>query len=64
MTRNRIAIALLATLILGAHLALWSSDKVPREAKLRLTLLNAAGWGIILLPAVGVAMWARAHRRK
>lgn len=57
-------LTLLAALVIGAHVALWSSPRVPAETKLRLTLLNAAGWGVVLLPAAGVAMWARAHRRR
>ena len=62
--RHRIGVAVLLTLIVAAHAALWASPHVPPETKLRLTLLNAAGWSVVLLPAIGVAFWARAHRRR
>lgn len=62
--RHRIGVAVLLILVLAAHAALWSSPHVPDETKLRLTLLNVVGWGVVLLPALGVALWARAHRRK
>lgn len=61
MTQNRIALILLATLIIGGHIAMWTSN-MPKDLALKLTLINAAGWAIILLPAYGVAMWARAQR--
>lgn len=63
MRRTLIALAVLVTLIVAAHVALWQSD-APHEAKLRLTLLNAAVWAVILLPALGVGMWLRAHRMR
>jgi hypothetical protein len=62
--RHRIGVAVLLTVIVGAHAALWASPHVPAETRARLTLLNAAGWGVVLLPAIGVALWARAHRRR
>jgi hypothetical protein len=52
----------MAALVIGGHIAMWNSDRMDREQKLRLTLINATGWGIVILPAFGVAMWARAHR--
>lgn len=63
-SRTVAALILLTALVTGAHVALWASPRVPAEAKLRLTILNAAGWGVVLLPAAGVAAWARAHRRR
>ena len=51
----------MAALVVGAHVALWLRGEMPVEQKLRLTLLNAAGWAIVLLPAYGVARWARLH---
>ena len=57
----RIYIICLITLIVGAHIAMWTSD-MPRDLALRLTLINAAGWAIILLPAWGVAKWAAAKQ--
>jgi len=61
MRRTLIAMSVLVTLIVAAHVALWLSD-APHEAKLRLTLLNAAVWAVILLPALGVGLWLRAHK--
>lgn len=58
-----IAIGALLALIVGAHVALWLSD-APFEAKLRLTILNALGWAVILLPALGVSLWLKAHRQR
>ena len=58
-----VAIGALLALIVGAHLALWLSD-APFEAKLRLTILNALGWSAILLPALGVSLWLKAHRHR
>ncbi|SEW46149.1 hypothetical protein SAMN04488515_3455 [Cognatiyoonia koreensis] len=61
MTLHRIALTLLATLIVGGHIAMWTSD-MPKDLALKLTLINAAGWGIVLIPAYGVSRWARAQR--
>ena len=58
-----VAIGALLALIVGAHIALWRSD-APFEAKLRLTILNALGWAVILLPALGVSLWLKAHRHQ
>lgn len=60
----RIAIALLLTGIVAAHIGLWSDPDIPRAAKLRLTTLNALTWAVILLPAWGVSLWLRAKTRK
>jgi hypothetical protein len=57
----RIWIACLLILIALAHIALWTSD-MPRDIALRLTLINAAGWAVILLPAWAVSKWAAAHK--
>lgn len=62
MTLQRTAIALLLLLIIGGHIAMWTSD-MPRELALKLTLINAAGWAVVLLPAYGVARWAAIKRR-
>jgi len=59
----RIYITVLITIIIGAHIAMWASD-MPRDLALRLTLINAAGWAVILLPAWGVAKWAEARTRR
>jgi hypothetical protein len=57
----RIYVTLLILLIVGAHIALWTSD-MPRDLALKLTLINAAGWTVILLPAWAVSKWAAAHK--
>ena len=54
--------ALLVSVIVAGHVALWLSDQ-PFDTKLRLTLINAAVWAVILLPAVGVMLWLRTHQR-
>lgn len=54
--------ALLVSVIIAGHVALWASDQ-SFDAKLRLTLINAAIWAVILLPAVGVMLWLRTHQR-
>ncbi|KQB96717.1 phenylalanyl-tRNA synthetase subunit beta [Loktanella sp. 1ANDIMAR09] len=59
----RFYITFLVLFIAGAHIAMWTSD-MPRDLALRLTLINAAGWGVILIPAWLVSKWAAAHRRK
>ena len=53
----------MVALVVGGHVAMWFSDRIPAEEKLRWTLINAGVWAVVLLPAVGVAMWARQHRR-
>ncbi len=60
---SRLRWILLISVIVGAHIAMWLSPNTTPEAALRLTLTNAAIWAVILLPAVGVSMWAKAHRR-
>lgn len=57
------ALALLATIVAG-HVALWLSPRMDAADKLRLTLMNAGIWAVVLLPAVGVEMWARTHGRR
>lgn len=56
-------LACLLVVIIGAHLALWSSD-IPRALAWRLTAINAAAWAVILLPAYAVGKWAAAHQRR
>ena len=62
MTLQRIAITLLIVVVIGGHIAMWTSD-MPRDLALKLTLINAAGWAVVLLPAYGVAKWAAAKSR-
>lgn len=59
----RLYIIFLLVLIIAAHIALWSSD-MPRDLALRLTLINAGAWAVILLPAWAVSRWAAAHKRR
>jgi hypothetical protein len=59
----RIYVICLITVIVGAHVAMWTSD-MPRDLAWRLTVINAAGWAVILIPAWAVSKWAAAHQRK
>lgn len=59
---NRVRWYLLLAAIAGGHVALWLSPRVDPEAALRLTLINAAIWAVVLLPALGVTQWRRLHR--
>ena len=61
MTLQRFALLLLLTAIIGAHIAMWTST-MPKDLALKLTLLNAAGWAVVLIPAWLVAKWAKTHR--
>jgi len=63
MRKTLIRFGLLLTLVIGAHVALWQSG-APQDMKLRLTLINAAAWAVILLPAIGVGLWLKAHRQR
>jgi len=59
----RIYVIFLIILIVGAHIAMWTSD-MPRDLALRLTVINAAGWAVILIPVWLVSKWAQAHAGK
>ena len=59
----RAMVAALLTLIIVAHIGLWRDPDIPLEAKQRLTLLNAAGWAVILIPAWAVSQWLKARTR-
>ena len=52
-------VTIVVVFVVGGHIALWLSD-APYEMKLRLTLLNAAGWAAVILPAIGVSLWLKA----
>ena len=54
--------SLVAILVVGGHIAMWLSD-MPRDLALRLTLLNAAGWAAVILPAFAVSRWLKAKTR-
>ena len=59
----RLYVTLLILVIVGGHIAMWTSD-MPRDLALRLTLINAAGWAVILIPAWLVSKWASAHQKR
>ena len=59
---TRLRWILLIALIVAGHVAMWLSPNTTPEQALRLTLMNAAIWSVILLPAIGVTMWARTHK--
>lgn len=59
--QNRIGLIVLLGFILGGHALLWASPNVPTDAKLRLTLINALGWGVVLIPAWAVGKWLETH---
>ncbi|QBF33524.1 phenylalanyl-tRNA synthetase subunit beta [Thalassococcus sp. S3] len=61
--RNLIAACILLGIIVLAHIGLWRSDMLDTETKWRLTRINAIGWSIILLPAIGVSLWLRAKTK-
>ena len=64
LSRNQwLLIALLCTITL-AHVAMWTSDRMTTDVKLRLTLINALGWAIVLLPAFAVGKWLEAKQRQ
>lgn len=63
MTRARAGVLALALLVVGAHVMLWRSG-MPGDAKMRLTVLNAAGWAAVLLPALAVNLWLGAVTRR
>ncbi|SFS21892.1 phenylalanyl-tRNA synthetase subunit beta [Yoonia litorea] len=60
---QRLWIIALITFIILAHIAMWTSD-MPRDLALKLTLINATGWGVILGGVWLVGRWAAAHARR
>jgi hypothetical protein len=60
-TRTALALALLFTLVVLAHVGLWQSERVPDALKWRLTVINAVGWSVVLIPAWLVGRWLKAH---
>jgi len=61
---SRLRWILLIAVIVAGHIAMWLSPNTTPEQALRLTLTNAAIWSVVLLPALGVGMWARAHKAR
>ncbi|MEM0937613.1 MAG: phenylalanyl-tRNA synthetase subunit beta [Pseudomonadota bacterium] len=60
---SRLRWILLIAIIVAGHVAMWLSPNVTQDQALRLTLTNAGIWAVVLLPALGVGMWAKTHRR-
>ena len=60
---QRLWLITLITLIILCHIAMWTSD-MPRDLALKLTIINATGWGVILGGAWLVGRWAAAHGRR
>ena len=63
MKRHQIILSALVVTIVVAHIFMWSSDRMPTDVKIRLTVINALGWGIVLLPAWAVGKWLDARQR-
>ncbi|WP_263844020.1 hypothetical protein [Roseobacter sinensis] len=49
-------VAVMLCLIIVAHVFMWFSD-MPRDLKIVFTVLNAAGWTIVLAPILLVDRW-------
>lgn len=49
--------------VVGGHIGLWLSD-APAAFKWRLTIINALGWAVVILPAIGVRFWLSAKLRE
>ena len=61
--RHRIYLAVLVLGIAHAHVALWRSD-LDADIKLRLTVINVAGWVVVLFPIFLVSRWLRAVEKQ
>lgn len=61
--RPALFVLLFALVVLG-HIGLWRDPAWPVEVKWRLTILNALGWIVVLVPAYGVSRWLRARDRR
>lgn len=59
-TRFKLFLVALVGFIVVAHIGLWSDPDIPLEAKRRLTMLNALGWAVIILPIFAVNQWLKA----
>lgn len=60
--QNRIGLLILLAFIFVGHGFLWASPNVPTDAKIRLTIINAIGWSVVLLPAWAVGKWLETHK--
>lgn len=52
-------VTIMVCLIIVAHVFMWLSD-MPRDLKIVFTVLNAAGWTIVLAPILLVDRWLAA----
>ncbi|MEM9636272.1 MAG: phenylalanyl-tRNA synthetase subunit beta [Pseudomonadota bacterium] len=56
-------VAVMLCLIIVAHVFMWLSD-MPRDLKIVFTVLNAAGWTVVLAPILLVDRWLGAIQHK
>lgn len=56
---RRLWFILLALMVVGGHVAMLTSDRMPFDVALRLTLVNAAIWAVLLLPLLLFALLRR-----
>lgn len=63
-TRTKLLLSVLIIVIVVAHIGLWRDPDIPLAAKQKLTALNALGWAVIILPAIGVSYWLKTKTRK
>ncbi len=61
--RSKIILAVLISAIVIAHVFMWRSEMEP-AMKLMFTVLNAAGWTIVLAPIFLVNKWIKAVEAK
>lgn len=62
-TSRLVLVALMVCFIIVAHIFMWLSD-MPRDMKITFTVLNAAGWTIVLAPILLVDRWLDAIRAR
>lgn len=62
-TSRLILVAVMVCFIIVAHIFMWLSD-MPRDMKITFTVLNAAGWTIVLAPILLVDRWLDAIRAR
>ncbi|WVX47250.1 hypothetical protein ROLI_003170 [Roseobacter fucihabitans] len=58
-----ILVGIMVCLIVVAHVFMWLSD-MPRDLKIAFTVLNAAGWTIVLAPILLVDRWLASIRSR
>lgn len=55
-------VTVMLCLIIVAHVFMWLSD-MPRDLKIVFTILNAAGWTVVLAPILLVDRWLATIQR-